>query len=695
MKLEESYDIKVLKNDSIKVLPYLSKKAKKSPTTETTVILNGDDLGDLHEWTEPVNSTVPPEAFNHLIKRYSCPKHLLQDLKNKKLDKMEYINKDTKESIIFPSSKVINTLEELIKIKSNQAIRDLEKATLTNSIISNLKKDKDLQAIPKIYTKLIDKVRSLLYPTFRLYDTNTIFKESERYEIQEVTDKASNKTKISDPYLLPIKVIKKLLPIDKDTQMLKTRKTGFLEAAYYYFHRLAIREPTLFQACFQEAMNIFSQGKGAIKDSCEIISPIAVHHKEDPIRLLEQFLKQNIAPEKHEILLFFNGDDSTESFQAIAEKKAQVEDFQAKHPELNIKISNGIIPEWRYGLKTIPVIIALMLAYISAQEESNFPDIDYKTILKQKQAPNFKDPYYTDIADKTINIQDDDMVAAHPGLLQAKNKLIREQGHILAGGQEMNFHPKLMWTKNINLYLITHILKIMNSSFIFTDEDYAGLFLKAPKQYNRALLTGFNSACSAIALCAIGGYQTDKNRGEDTDLLINRMKEYSSMLFPETKNIVGNTKDYKFYMDYDAPWRTILQNAGAEDLFITHSGKMQGQLIPLRDEALNSRNIIDPMRIGEEIHTLIQRRSKSLKKTLKGLICKSKHSIPEEQIDAIVEQKRILAWQQLKNKLGIHQTQKQHSHYKCHSPWDIEINKTKVIEHYRSQLLALKEEGCV
>lgn len=262
---------------------------------------------------------------------------------------------------------------------------------------------------------------------------------------------------------------------------LAERKSGLKKALRYHLALMKNYEPEMYNFCYQTAKEINTATP--LLERPEAILPIAVHQDEPKpcLNLISSLMQQkDIDLRKVQICFFVNGDDSGKVAKTMAEIRNFIASIKLYLPD-DLKSAKLTMPmisvvaapinSWRFGLKAIPLNIAIMQLMLSG-------------LLEQSDA------------DLPVIFLDADLQNIDCDLIKTRINSIHN-GYLIAGG---SFRP-IINSKENSLHINLELAKMLYDIFgdVVNVEKY--IWPKFFTNYNRP---GSNSAASLMALAYTG-----------------------------------------------------------------------------------------------------------------------------------------------------------------------------------------------
>ncbi len=415
---------------------------------------------------------------------------------------------------------------------------------------------------PKTLLKAFYPVNFFIYEKL---DTQKMINDSHR--LYQVPLTASNKQigegeyshNLIKPHLLD-PVIKENFPtslrLTSPEWKLAERKSGLRKALLNHLTIMKNHEPEMYDFCLDVARKLNAQR--SIKDRPEVIIPICVHQDEIGYcrELLNSLMLQRGVNLKNiHIYFFVNGNDQ----EKIRNVATQLTYDAAKMCNLTpgdfprISVIAAPINVWRFGLKSIPLNIAMMQLMLS--EVLNKSDADIPVIFL-----------------------DADLLHVPPILVKERIDAIKKGCLITGGGFGFPSLSKEA-SSHINFELLKHI-KLILGKMDLNAVDLKRLGAK-PKKVESSLvdefnMPGANSCASLMALAYSGAIKPYSFCEEDEwqkpiiDLFTNvfKIKDIKKAF----KHGLFSDSDEDVMTDGGEYLRILKQGLSVENLYLSHEG---------------------------------------------------------------------------------------------------------------------------
>jgi len=353
----------------------------------------------------------------------------------------------------------------------------------------------------------------------------------------------------------------------ENNQMLK-RDSGFEDSLRLYLNNMASYQPTMFKYCYEAAQHLTNIQK-PIKNICTITAHQSESNLAEMMKLLQEqdFNKKDLTT-----FIFINGDSKDEINKRISE----LNKFQEKNPELDIRVFGGLIPkgEWSFGFKAL----GLNTALISYQMSNLFaPKLEHDS-------------------DPAILFFDADIKGMKPSVVKDKIEVIKS-GTVIEFSEAVESESQLK-EEGINYYLINRINQIASTNLKLQNEE---IFQMTNQKKRAAIISpGHNSTFSGIATVLMGGFKPhvsiyeDLNLGQSVDTPMQRIFKKSP---PE--NYISHLSNSRVECDGGAVVRTVDLSRSISHKYRSHDG-LAGNLSPI-----TNNNHISIKRLEEEINALL------------------------------------------------------------------------------------------
>jgi hypothetical protein len=271
-----------------------------------------------------------------------------------------------------------------------------------------------------------------------------------------------------------------------ENNQLLPRDSGFEDSLRLYLNNMASYQPTMFNYCYAAAQHLTNIQK-PIKNICTITG----HQSETNLAPMMEILNQQDFNKKDlTTFIFINGDNKDE----INKRMAELEKFQEKNPDLDIRVFGGIIPkgEWSFGFKALGLNAALISYQMS-------------NLFTSKQEHD---------SDPAVLFFDADIKSIKPDVIRDKIQAIKS-GTVIEFSEAVESVSQLR-KEGINYYLINRINQIMSTSLKLQNEEMSQIINQKTKK--TIISPGHNSTFSATASALMGGFKPHMNIYEDVDL---------------------------------------------------------------------------------------------------------------------------------------------------------------------------------
>ena len=370
-------------------------------------------------------------------------------------------------------------------------------------------------------------------------------------------------------------LVKELFPFDAKRKKFKPR-TQFLHAAVInYFEMLKNFQPYIYQLCLALAKGLHEQKP--ITSDIEGICCVSIHQDEPNVtRFLDALNQQNFNKRTCPIFLFVNG-NSSEKIEKLT--KAIAEYQQESGSQLDIRVIEARLDQWRYGLKSIPHITGLMTLALSGK----LPDHDIASIFFDADILKFKS---------------NDLINFH---LKSIKK-----GHILRSGGYENDEQTLRET-NINFYILEKLERLRHRIVTEPPENFNEIMQDKQKFYYHR--SGANSSISTLLTVLSCGLAAHTHN-EDTDQSLRATKNLIQAFGEQFEDF--RQMDFAFLGDTSQEQLTAIYDGGATiraaqtkrplaDLWDNHD-LIEGNM-PAIDET--KPNEFNQKRFDEEIKSIL------------------------------------------------------------------------------------------
>jgi hypothetical protein len=353
----------------------------------------------------------------------------------------------------------------------------------------------------------------------------------------------------------------------KDNQLLP-RDSGFEESLRLYLNNMASYQPTMFNYCYAAAQHLTNIQK-PIKNICTITA----HQSETNLAPMMEILNQQDFNKKDlTTFIFINGDNKSE----INKRMAELEKFQEKNPDLDIRVFGGIIPkgEWSFGFKALGLNAALISYQMS-------------NLFTSKQEHD---------SDPAVLFFDADIKAMKPTAVKGKIQAIKS-GTVIEIG-EITESPSELKKIGMDYYLINRVDELSKRHLKLQNEELFQIVNRSTKK--TVISMGGNSTSSGIATVLLGGFKPHFSVSEDINLgrtVNTALSRLFNKLIP--KNYVSELFSSEIECDGDAVKRTVNLSRPIIDKYSSHDG-MRGNLTPIsRDGSISIK------RLEEEINGVL------------------------------------------------------------------------------------------
>ena len=268
-----------------------------------------------------------------------------------------------------------------------------------------------------------------------------------------------------------------------ENNQLLPRDSGFEDSLRLYLNNMASYQPTMFNYCYAAAQHLTNIQK-PIKNICTITG----HQSETNLAPMMEILNQQDFNKKDlTTFIFINGDNKDE----INKRMAELEKFQEKNPDLDIRVFGGIIPkgEWSFGFKALGLNAALISYQMS-------------NLFTSKQEHD---------SDPAVLFFDADIKSIKPDVIRDKIQAI-ESGTVIEVGESNESSPELE-KMGKHYYLINKIYEISNKYLKLQDDWLFGIIGK--DRQKQIVSQGHNSTFSAMATVLLNGFAPHDITGED------------------------------------------------------------------------------------------------------------------------------------------------------------------------------------
>lgn len=334
-----------------------------------------------------------------------------------------------------------------------------------------------------------------------------------------------------------------------ENNQLLPRDSGFEDLLRLYLNNMASYQPTMFNYCYQAAQHLTNIQK-PIKNICTITA----HQSETNLAPMMQILNQQDFNKKDlTTFIFINGDSEDE----INKRMAELEKFQEKNPDLDIRVFGGVIPkgEWRFGFKALGLNAALISYQMS-------------NLFTSKQEHD---------SDPAVLFFDADIKGIKPDVIKDKIQAIKS-GTVIEFAEAVESSTQLR-EAGVNYYLINKIYQIADTHLKLQNEEI--FKITNQKKKTPIVSPGHNSTFSGIATVLMGGLKPhvrtfeDLKFGQTVDAAIQRIL---SNLNPQ--NYINNLSSKKIECDGGAVIRTVDLSRPIFHKYRSHDGN-KGDLTPI------------------------------------------------------------------------------------------------------------------
>lgn len=312
-------------------------------------------------------------------------------------------------------------------------------------------------------------------------------------------------TKFLENHSYPIrsnsrKLVKRFFEFDKASNSLKPRSSGLKLALKIYLDQLKTFQPYLYEICLQAAHKINEQNPE--RANPQAICTISVHQSETKLpKLLQELEAQDFDKTKCPIYLFVNGNDQA----MINTRLNEIEEFKKANPDLDLRVIAAELDDWRYGLKCIPLITALMSLALRPCWDN---DQDIATILFDADIERFHTKH---------------TIKTHIAEIHSGKIISSGGGQITLPGEHMAYYIMNLIRKSWDIILA------INQGFAF-DKVFENFMTKGLN------CSGGNSALSTIML-VLGCGTAAHSCNEDTDLGYRTSSNIIRAFEPEIRNL--------------------------------------------------------------------------------------------------------------------------------------------------------------
>jgi hypothetical protein len=475
-----------------------------------------------------------------------------------------------------PESKVIAN-EERIK-RFSQVSNRHESGLAVASVINDVKAENLFQESERFYG--IKSHRALKDPDIKKHLKEIIaFSPGEDLmgKYKKARARALNETFISHSSH-PItekssELVKELFPFER--KKFKPRKKFLQTAVINYFEMLKNFQPYIYQLCLALAKGLHEQKP--ITSDIEGICCVSIHQDEPNVtRFLDALNQQNFNKRTCPIFLFVNG-NSSEKIEKLTKAIAKYQ--QDSGSQLDIRVIEAKLDQWRYGLKSIPHITGLMTLALSGK----LPDHDIASIFFDADILKFKS---------------NDLINFH---LKSIKK-----GHILTSGGYENDEQTLR-AANINFYILDKLARLRHIIITGPPENFNEIMQDRQKAYYPR--SGGNSSISTLLTVLSCGLAAHTHN-EDTDQSLRATKNLIQAFGEQFEDFrqmdfafLGDTSQEQLAAIYDggATIRAAQTKRPLADLWDNHD-LIEGNM-PAIDET--KPNEFNQKRFDEEIKSIL------------------------------------------------------------------------------------------
>ena len=379
-------------------------------------------------------------------------------------------------------------------------------------------------------------------------------------------------------------ILKKTFPIDSDPRFndlrvnsewkFTERKTGLKEALSYHLAIMKNHEPAMYDFCLDAARKLNAQSP--IQEAPEAILPISVH-QDEPFHcelLIDSLIKQKGVNNKNiHVYFFVNGDDPKKISDYALKLNSVIESKKEKDSTLFPKISvvAASINEWRFGLKAIPLNIAMMQLMLSG------------TLTKSD-------------ADIPAIFLDADLLYLAPNLVRTRIDSIKS-GKLLAGGPYAFMNLPKQNSEHINCELLKILVKVFSHLDLNTndlDKLKASNLPIAQEIYRQV---GGNASSSLMALAYSGGirpysFYEEFEWQRSLISLFTNVFEIKDLDQGFTKGLIDRSNKEFVVSDGGEFSRILKQGLSLKDLYYSHKGEQsQYTKIDFGNKKLNLKRL--------------------------------------------------------------------------------------------------------